>query len=93
MKRKLEDIEAAVPRKKLKKEVKRLLKTNVDLKKKTIRRTLEVNFSLPKKTLDPAKADLNELILKVRTKLKSKNKKKKKKRKQNQLRMLHKKKK
>jgi len=74
MKRKLEEIQ--VPRKKLKKEVTRLLKENVDLKKKKIRRALETNFSLPKKTLDPAKEALNELILKIRTKLKSKADKK-----------------
>ena len=69
MKRKLEEIE--VPRKKLKKEVKRLLKGNVDLKKKKIRRALETNFSLPKKTLDPAKEALDKLIMKIRSKLKS----------------------
>jgi ATP-dependent RNA helicase DBP3 len=58
-----------VPRKKLKKQIKQILKSNGGLKSKKIRRKLESALNLPKKTLDPRKTEINTIIGKVKVKL------------------------
>jgi len=73
MKRKLESNEGEISRKRLKREIKKIIKTNTELKSKKMRRKLETNFSLPKKGLDPRKDEINKLLLKIRQKLEKKN--------------------
>lgn len=72
MKRKLED-NVDVPRKKLKKEIKKLVKSDLTLNRKKVRRKLETCFHLPKKSLEPRKEEINALILKARAKLAATN--------------------
>jgi len=68
MKRKLETPDH-IPRKRLKKQIKRIIKTQRDMKRKTVRRKLESLLNLPKKALDPRKTEINTIIGKVLTKL------------------------
>jgi len=68
MKRKLESSDD-IPRKRLKKEIKRILKTTTDMKRKKVRRKLESLLNLPKKALDARKTEINTIIGKVLTKL------------------------
>lgn len=68
LKRKLEIPD--IPRKRLKKQIKRIIKTHgFELKCKTVRRKLESLLNLPKKALDPRKTEINTMIGKVKTKL------------------------
>jgi len=67
-KRKL-DTPEEIPRKRLKKEIKRMMKTQTDIKRKKVRRRLESLLNLPKKALDARKAEINAIIGKVLTKL------------------------
>jgi len=68
MKRKLETPDH-IPRKRLKKQIKRIIKTQRDMKRKKVRRKLESLLNLPKKALDPRKTEINTIIGKVLTKL------------------------
>jgi len=76
MKRKFEEIEVQeVSRKRLKKELKIILKKeNNEVKgfRRKIRRKLEGQLSLAPKALDPRKQEIKELILKIKQKLEKK---------------------